>query len=89
LAVRGLCPELLAALLEPVVQSIQRWKARRWLPQTMTRVLNVLLDLSLLPAGSRIAELRFEQVVAGYRLETDVDVTLFAAALSIAVRMLS
>jgi hypothetical protein len=47
----GVCAQkLLAALLEPVVQSIQRWKARRGLPQTMTRVLNVLLYLPLLPA---------------------------------------
>lgn len=46
----------------------------------MTRILNVLLDLSLLPAGSRIAELGFEQLMTGHRLEADVDVTLFAAA---------
>lgn len=50
LTVRGLCPELLAALLEPVIQGFQRWKARNGLKEPMTRILNVLLDLSLLPA---------------------------------------
>jgi hypothetical protein len=32
----------------------------------MARVLDVLLDLPLLPAGSRIAELRLEQEVADH-----------------------
>ena len=45
----------------------------------MTRILDVLLDLSLLPAGRRIAELGFEEVVAGHRHEADVDVALLAA----------
>lgn len=54
----GLCPELLAAKLKPVVQVFQRWKAYDRLKETMTGILNILLDLSLLPAGRRIAETR-------------------------------
>jgi len=46
----------------------------------MPRILYVLLDLSLLPAGCRIAELGFEEIVAGHRLEADIDVAILAAA---------
>src|SRR6478736_6356521 len=46
----------------------------------MTGILNVLLDLSFLPAGGRIAELGLEQVVAGHCHEADVDVALLATA---------
>ena len=46
----------------------------------MTCILNVLLDLSLLPAGRGIAELGLEHIMAGHRHEADVDVTLFATA---------
>jgi hypothetical protein len=45
----------------------------------MASVLDILLDLPLLPTGSRIAELRFEQEVADHREEAGVDLTLLAA----------
>ncbi len=46
----------------------------------MTCILNILLNLSLLPARSWIAELGLEQVVTGHRQETDIDVALLATA---------
>ena len=46
----------------------------------MTRILHVLLDLSLLPAGSRIAELGLEDIVAGHRQEPGVDLPDLAPA---------
>jgi hypothetical protein len=76
---RGLLPKFLASQLKPVVQGFQRCKARHGLPQSMTRILDVLLDLSLLPSGCWIAELGFVEVVAGHRHEADVDVALLAA----------
>src|SRR3984885_15271319 len=46
----------------------------------MARVPDVFLDLPLLPAGSRIAELRLEQEVADHGLEARVDLALLSAA---------
>ncbi len=46
----------------------------------MARILDVLLDLPLLPAGGRIAELGLEQEVADHRREAGVDLPLLAAA---------
>ena len=46
----------------------------------MARVLDVLLDLPLLPTGGRIAELGFEQEVADHGREARVDLPLLAAA---------
>src|SRR5690606_12877383 len=73
-------PELLAAAFQPVVQCFQRGKAGDRLRETMTGILDVLLDLTLLPAGSWIAELGFEEIVAGHGHEADIDITVLAAA---------
>src|SRR5690606_13453237 len=79
-SMRGLLPKLLASKLQPDVQGFQRWKARQGLPQPMASVLDVFLDLSLLPASRRIAELRFVEIVTGHGHETDIDVPLLAAS---------
>ena len=79
LAMRCHCPECLATLFQPVIQGIQRGKARDGLPEPVASILDVLLDLPLLPARRGIAELGLEQVVTGHRLEADVDITLLAA----------
>src|SRR5690606_25780151 len=55
-AVRGLLPQLHATLLQPGVHRGQVGKARHPLQDLMAGVLNVLLDLSLLPTRCRIAE---------------------------------
>ena len=78
-AVRRLRPQLPAAHLQPVVERRQRGKARRGLPEPMAGILDVLLDLPFLPAGGRIAELRFEQEVADHRREPCVDLAVLAA----------
>src|SRR5262249_5653089 len=80
LSVWGLRPKRFATRLEPFIQSLQRCKAGYRLEEAMPRILHVLLDLSLLPAGRRIAELGLEEIVAGHRLEANVDVTILAAA---------
>jgi len=49
-------------------------------PDPVTGILNVLLDLALLPAESRITELGLEQVVADHRGKASVDVAQLAAA---------
>ena len=46
----------------------------------MTRILNVLLDLSFLSTGRGIAELRLEHIVTGHRQEAHIDVSLLATA---------
>ena len=45
----------------------------------MTSILNVLLDLPLLPAGGRIAEPGLEQEVADHGGEAGVDLAFLAA----------
>ena len=77
---RRLGPQLPAARLQPVVQRRQRGEVRHGLPEPMARVLDVLLDLPLLPAGGRIAELGLEQEVADHGREPCVDLALLAAA---------
>src|SRR5271168_5226524 len=49
-----LAPQLLAARLQPVVQRRQGGKGGRRLPKSMAGILDVLLDLPLLPTGGRI-----------------------------------
>ena len=46
----------------------------------MASILNILLDLALLPARRWIAELGLEQIVAGHRHEADIDVALLATS---------
>ena len=77
--VRRLCPQLPAARLQPVVQRRQGGKARCWLPKPMAGVLDVLLNLPLLPTRRRIAELGLEQEVADHGGEARVDLPLLAA----------
>src|SRR6185437_4339821 len=79
-AMLGLCPKLLAALLQPKVQAVEIPKRRYGLPEPMAHVLHVLLDLSPLPIGRWITELRLEQVMSSHRLKTEIDAALFAAA---------
>ena len=69
-----------AALLEPDVQGIEVRKAWHRLPQTSPGILDVLLDLPLLPAGGRVAELGLEQVVAGHGREPGVDLPGLASS---------
>jgi hypothetical protein len=77
--VADLAPQRLAALLQPVVERVQGRERRHGLPEAVPRIMHVLLDLALLPAGRRVAELGFEQVVADHGLEARVDVALLAA----------
>lgn len=79
-AVPGLGPQLPASGLQPLVQGLQRGEVRHGLPEPMTGILYVLLDLPLLPAGGRVAELRLEQEVAHHGREADVDLALLAPA---------
>ena len=62
-----------AALLQPGIQGREARKARQRLPQPAPGILDVLLDLALLPARGRIAELRLKQVVAGHGREPGID----------------
>gem|GEM_PF-1674071 len=78
LAVRDLRPQRLATLLQPDVEGVQRGEGRHGLPQSVASVAHVLLDLTLLPAGGRVAELDLEEVVADHRGEARVDVARLA-----------
>lgn len=66
--------------MQPVIEFRQTAEHRQLVPDAVTGVLYVLLDLPLLPAGRRVAELGIEQVVAHHGSEADVDVTLLAAS---------
>ncbi|SJM32661.1 TnpA8 (fragment) [Mesorhizobium delmotii] len=46
----------------------------------MAGILDILLDLPLLPARGRIAELGLEEIVAGHSLEAGIDLTILATA---------
>ena len=79
LRMRQRLPQGLAAILQPGVEFVQVLEVlRHGGPDAPPRVLDVLLDLSLLPARGRIAELRFEQEVADHRGEARVDATPLA-----------
>ena len=79
-AVRGLLPHLQATLLQPGIHHVKIGKARHLLQDLAAGVLNVLLDLSLLPACGRIAELRFEDIVVRHGQKAEVDLPLLASA---------
>lgn len=80
LAMRCYCPECLAPFFQPVIQVTKRGKAGNGLPEPVASILDILLDLSLLPARRGIAELWLEQVMAGHCLEANVDIPLLAGA---------
>jgi hypothetical protein len=69
-----------AAALEPGVKLGEIGELRHLVPDAGTRVLHRLLDLALLPAGGRVAEVGLEQEVAGHRAEARVDGARLAAA---------
>src|SRR5690606_8359605 len=48
------------------------------MPDLSPSVLHILLDDSLLPTGSPVAEIRLEQVMAAHGLETGIDRALLA-----------
>src|SRR5271154_5537828 len=65
-AMLDLSPLFDAAFLEPGVERSQVREAGQRLPQPPPRILHVLLNLALLPAGSRVTEIRLEQIMAGH-----------------------
>ena len=69
-----------AAFLEPGIERIEIREARYRLPQPAAGILDVLLDLPLLPTGSGITELGFEQVMACHGREPGVDLSCLATA---------
>ncbi len=68
-----LLPQQHALVGQPVVERRQRAERRHLLPEPVPAVLDVLLDLPLLPAGGDVAELGVKQVVAHHRAEPRVD----------------
>jgi len=77
--VRDLAPEFQTALFQPGVQRCEIGEVRHRLPQARPGILNVLLNLAFLPARSRIAELRFIDVVVRHGEKAHVDLALLAA----------
>ena len=67
-----------AAFLQPGIECSEAGEGRRVVPQPVPGILHVLLDLPLLPARSRIAELGLEQVVAHHRRKAHVDIARLA-----------
>jgi len=79
-AMRGLPPRLKAALFQPGVQCGEVRKVRHPLEHLVTGIPDILLDLPLLPARCRIAELRLIDIVVRHGEEAHVDLPLLAAA---------
>lgn len=77
---RRVPPQLLAMLLQPVIQRHQIWKVWHLLPQAWSGILDVLLDLTLFPTGRWIAEIRCKDVMVRHREKAHVDLSLLAAA---------
>ena len=65
------------ALFKPVVQCRKIGKAGHRLPN---QVMDVLLDLSLLPACGRIAERRLEHVMVRHRQKARIDMPFLSAS---------
>ena len=66
---RAMCrlrPQQLATIFQPFIQCSKVWEDRSDLPEAMSGITHALLNLTLLPARRRIAELRIEDVVAGH-----------------------
>ncbi len=59
-------------LFQPGIQRRQIWKVRHLLPQAWSGILDVLLDLTLLPTRGGITELGRKDVVVRHRQEADV-----------------
>ena len=68
-----LLPQGDTTLLKPVIECCKAVKFGGPLPDPVPGVLNVLLDLTFLPAGCGVTEFRFKQVVADHGSETAVD----------------
>lgn len=62
-----------ALSFQPSVQFSQTREAGHRLPQPAPGILDILLDLTLLPARSRIAEIRLEKIMAGHCSEPGID----------------
>jgi hypothetical protein len=75
-----LAPQHDAARLKPVVQRCQIGEGGLRDPEPVTSVLDILLDLPLLPARGWIAELGIEQIVAGHGREACIDLPRLAGA---------
>lgn len=75
---RYVAPQILAMLFQPGIQRRQIWKVRHLLPKSRSGILNILLDLTLLPTRGGIAKLRRKDVVVRHSKETDIDLPFFA-----------
>ncbi len=76
---RDISPQFEASLFQPGIQCRKIGKARRRLPKPVSRILNILLDLPLLPTRRRIAELRLEDIMVRHGEKPQVDPPFLAA----------
>lgn len=79
---RTLCrlvPQVLTTLFQPGIERREIREGRHLVQQLVSRIPDVLLDLSFLPACRRIAELGCIDIVVCHREEAHVDLPLLAA----------